>query len=478
VNVESLKGLIREMPSLVVIVIAGLATNSIVTFQDFLDRGALCTDFEACMPAQGDPAFLLYTSSPDGPRGCVLTHQNIIAGATGLGSARTGLGSCDTYFSFLPLAHIYELCCELTMLAQGVRIGFFSGESRDIFKDIRALQPTILAGVPLVFNRLAEIIHREIEELPQFLRWIVRWAVRTKCEALDQGEDHSLFLDLLFSKFRAFLGGRIRLIVSGAAPLLPSVYSVMRAIITTNIIQGYGATEISAAGCLQEIGCTNPETVGPVSISVDLKFRAVEGMDYNPNGSPPSGELMFRGPTVFEGYFMNDKETREVLQNQWYATGDIGCLTSDGEIQIIDQVTELVRLSDGECVSLDGLTQKYLGSYGVKSIYVFADSHHNRPVAVVVPTDNAVEDWKGRGIIDFANSEIARNEVLKALNERADRLNLRKSERILNVMLESNVTSDDIVLMGQSRGKNWRALRSKYEDRLLELYNIRTLTRP
>ena len=467
------KRLAGEFELLQLVVISNFATEGTVLMDEVIARGRENKSFVRYEPSAQDIAMIMYTSGTMGtPKGCVLTHENIIAGAAGLGSARTGLGTGDTFFSYLPLAHAYDLCAEFTMLAQGVRIGFFSGGARDIMSDIMELQPTILCAVPRVLNRIVEQIKKEIEEASPLVRMLINWAIGLKCEAINAGDAHSLFADaVILSKFRDALGGRIRIIVSGGAPLLPRHYELLRAVITPNIIQGYGATEFSSAGCVQEVGATNPMTVGPVSIVADMKFRRVEGMDYNPQANPPSGELMFRGPLVFQGYYKDEQATDEVFFDGWFASGDVGCLTSDGEVQIIDRVKQFVKLSHGEYISLSKLSHIYSSTAGVRSVFVFADSHHSQPVAVVVPSDSMIDDWRGRGIVNFANSECAKSEILKNLKERWEAAGLRGFERILDILIEPVSFTQENGLLTASQKLQLQSLRMKYEARLLELYN-------
>jgi long-chain acyl-CoA synthetase len=467
-QLELAKQLLRELPELVVIVISKLAPAPLITLDEFLHRGQLFDSFQKFTPSKNDICAILYTfTSLSEPKGCVLTHGNIVAGATGLGNVGFSISSKDTYFSYLPLSHIYEFCCQLTMLAHGVRIGFFGGDPRDLITDIGLLQPTVMCGVPGIFNRMVATIREEIDRMSPLLKWIVNWAVKTKLESIASGEDYSLFLDLLlFSQFRQHLGGRIRIIVSGGAPLKPEVYELVRAVITPNIIQGYGATEMAAAGCVQEVGSTNPLPVGPVCIAADVKFRRVDGLNYDPNGSPPSGELLFKGPSIFQGYYKDEAATSDVFEDGWYVSGDVGCLTSDGHIQLIDRVKQFMKLSHGEYISLNVLGSVYANTPGVRSIFVFANSHHAQPVAVVVPTEVAIDDWRARGIIDLSGSESAKNEMLQSLLETAGEHNLRPFERVLDIIIETvPFTEPD-----QAQGSHFSALRSKYEARLLELY--------
>lgn len=457
------------------ILISHLVNPPFISIDEVFEKGAEFTNFQKYKPSPDDTAIIMYTSGSLGtPKGCIITHKNLVAGSTGLGSAGTSLTTRDTYLSYLPLAHIYEMCCQLIMLAQGARIGFFSGDTRDLFRDCKELQPTIMCGVPRIFNRFVDSVKKSIDEMSTIPKILTQWAIRIKSKALLNSENYSMFLDyFIFSHFKEELGGRLRLIVVGGAPILPENYEFLRTIITPNIIQGYGLTEICAAGCITEIGEGNSASVGPVSIATDMKFRSVEGMYYDPKSAQPSGEILFRGTSLFSGYLNNQKATDEAFDGEWFLTGDVGFLNSEGHVQIIDRVGQLVKLSHGDYISLSKLMELYQTTQGVEYIYVFADSHHSQPVAVVVPTVNCIEDWKGRGIKVFQSSQIAREEMLKKLDETAEKLKLRGFEKIYDIILEQGITADDENDSSDHSSLKPRLsqLRLKYEARLVELYN-------
>ncbi|OHT04328.1 AMP-binding enzyme family protein [Tritrichomonas foetus] len=444
------------------------------TCNEIYENGLKELDTFKPYPLKGDDtAMIMYTSGSTGnPKGCVLTHMNILAGGNGLGGNGTSVTHTDTFFSFLPLAHIYELASQMTLICQGAAIGFYTGDVRNLTLDIQALKPTIICGVPRVFNRMADVMNKKIEALPSFAKFLVKTAMKLKRDALLSDNPQSLLLDaLLLNPFRQALGGRIRLIVSGGAPILPDVYELIRAAVTPNIIQGYGLTEVSAAACVQQRNATkNSMAVGPISIIADLKFRRVPGMQYDPQGNPPSGEIMIRGPGLFKEYYKEPEMTKEVMFDGWFATGDVGTLLPDGTVQIIDRVKQLVKLSQGEYLSLTHVTDAYSKAEGVEFIYTYADSTHNHPVAVVIPTRHFIDEWEKRGIKDFVNSDVCAKEIVENMEKAAENEKLRGFERINQIILDDTEFTVENGLLTPSQKPKLSAMRSKYEARLIELY--------
>lgn len=420
-----------------------------------------------------DCALIMYKlGNSSVPKGCVLTHRSIISGAACLCAIGSSVTQRDSYFSYLPLAHIFEYCTELIMFVQGVKIGYFHGDVKDIYSDIKELQPTIMCGVPRFFNNLYDIIMNIIQQKPFIIRSFFNLAIKLKNSSLINDEPYSFFLDVtLFDQFKEILGGRIKLLICGGAPLISEVHDVLRTVITPNIIVGYGLTETCASGCVQEVGAQFNNSVGTVSMSMDMKFRAVEGMNYNPRNVLPSGELMFRGPPLFSGYYLDEKDTNECMIDGWFATGDIGILDSNGHVQIIDRINQAFKLSNGEFISVSNLQSIYSKCSCVKSIFVYSDSHHNYPVAVVVPTKSCIKDWLERlGITSFTDSVITKKEMLAILEERAKSLNLRSSEYIGDIILEKDDFSELIADKKDSSLPFNRELIKKYESKLIDLY--------
>jgi len=467
-NVEKAIKILDDYPKLEKIITMDnfvLAKNEkLMTISDFIELGK---DHELMDPklTKDDIAMIMYTSGSTGkPKGCVLTQEGVIAGGNGLGGMGTSVTHLDTYFSFLPLAHIYELCSQTTLLCQGARIGFYSGDMRNMMSDVQALHPTIMCGVPRVFNRVYDGMMSKINALPYVVKKTILYAIKHKNDCLLSGKRPSAVLDqLLLSKFSNVLGGRLRLIVNGGAPILPHVYEFCRAAITPNIIQGYGLTEICAAGCVQQCGDPNPNTVGPVAITIDLKLRKVPGMEYDPRAEEPTGEIMFKGPSLFREYYKNPELTKDALVDGWFATGDIGKIRKDGTIQIIDRVKQLVKLSQGEYLSITSLTDIYGTAKSVQSIYVYADSMHDRPIAVVIPENKLIEEMK-------TDQSKVKTTLLNNLNEVFVHEKLRGFEKLADILIDNDPFTIENGLLTPSQKPQINAIRNKYESKLNKLY--------
>jgi long-chain acyl-CoA synthetase len=282
----------------------------------------------------------------------------------------------------------------------------------------------------------------------------------------------SLLLDLVvFRSFREALGGRARLIVSGGAPIRPDVYDFLIAAVTPNIVQGYGLTEVAAAVAVSEVPQLGPCDNGAVSQAAHVKLASVPGMNYDPRGRPMRGEVLVRGPGVFRGYYKDSDLTQEVLDDEgWYRTGDIGGFTEDGYLQIVDRVKQLVKLSQGEYVSLTALADAYGAAPGIRNVFVYADSHHDAPLAVAVPGPELIEQWKEKGIVKFVGNAQAERYVQELFARTAEEQRLRGFERVAAVLLDDEEFSVENGLLTPSMKPQWPSLKKKYEASLIELY--------
>ena len=448
------------------------APCEVLTCRGILELGKK-SDKPLNFPQPEDVAVIMYTSGSTGkPKGCLLQHQNVVAGAAGLGNINMSITSSDTYLSFLPLAHIYAMAVELVGYAQGVRIAYARGPVKDLIDDIQAMKPTAITSVPRILNRIADAMKQQIAAKPWYIQKLLWAAINAKADALAKNAPNSLILDgILFAKFRAALGGRVRCLINGGAPIIDDVFRFLSATVTPNIIQGYGLTEVAAGLAVQEIPAPSPRTVGPSSIACEVKLRRVPGADYNPNDPvAPTGELLVRGPIVFAGYYKQPELTEEAMPGGWFATGDVCKITRAlGHIEIIDRAKQLVKLSQGEYLSLTQLTECYSMADLVSFIYVYADSRHNEPLAVVIPKASKISEWEGQGK-DVKNDPSVKEELVASLHKIYEEYKLRGFERITHIVVDTQEPTVENGLLTPSMKPQFASLKAKYGEQLNALY--------
>lgn len=334
-------------------------------------------------PTPEDTITINYTSGTTGnPKGVVLTHGNAVAAAS-MGRIVTDGSSSDVLISYLPLAHIYERVTEQGALACGSAIGYFRGDILGLVDDMKLLKPTGFISVPRLYNRFGAAIRSQALEAPGIKGALGRRAIATKLASLQlpegqQTNKHFLYDRIFTPKLRAAFGlERARSMVSGSAPLDPTLHQFIRAAFGNEFKQGYGLTETYAMGLVQASDDFSTGNCGGVTAATEVCLMSVPDMDYLATDKPnPRGELLMRSTSLFKGYYRNEAETAKAMtEDGWFRTGDIAEVDSRGRFKIIDRVKNVLKLSQGEYVSPERLENVYLANTGLLSQgFVHGDS--------------------------------------------------------------------------------------------------------
>ncbi|KAG5554775.1 hypothetical protein RHGRI_012361 [Rhododendron griersonianum] len=208
-----------------------------------------------CPPKPDDVATICYTSGTTGtPKGAVLSHGNLIADVAG-SSLAVKFHSSDVFISYLPLAHIYERANQVTCAHYGVAVGFYQGDNLKLMDDMAALRPTIFCSVPRLYNRIYSGIMNAVKTSGGLRERLFNAAYNAKKQAILNGKNPSPMWDrLVFNKIKGKLGGRVRLMASGASPLSPDVMDFLRVCFGCHVLEGYGMTETSCVITSMEEG--------------------------------------------------------------------------------------------------------------------------------------------------------------------------------------------------------------------------------
>ncbi|KAL7165535.1 hypothetical protein ACSBR2_041256 [Camellia fascicularis] len=352
---------------------------------------------------KSDICTIMYTSGTTGdPKGVLISNNSIVTLIAGvrclLGSVHESLTEKDVYLSYLPLAHIFDRVIEECFINIGGSIGFWRGDVKLLTEDIGELKPTIFCAVPRVLDRIYAGLQQKISSGGLLKNTMFNFAYSYKLHNMKKGSKHvdaaPLCDKIVFNKVKHGLGGNVRLILSGAAPLATHVEAFLRVVACCHVLQGYGLTE-SCAGTFvslpNELGMLG--TVGPPVPNVDVCLESIPEMGYDALSSTPRGEICIRGDTLFSGYYKREDLTKEVLIDGWLHTGDVGEWQPNGSMKIIDRKKNIFKLSQGEYVAVENLENVYGSVTGIDSIWVYGNSFESFLVAVVNPNKQVLERW-------------------------------------------------------------------------------------
>lgn len=429
------------------------------------------------------------------------------------------------------MEHLISLQC----LISGASIGFWSGHITTLWADLKILRPTLFVGVPSVFNRMYEGIHLNLSKSSALRRLIFSYAYSAKKKLVETGADTTFWDRSVFSKLAEPMGGRVRLFVSGAAPLPGKVAAFLQLCFCCPVVQAYGLTETSGALCSTYIP-TEPVLRPPRSSSSDMteagkvelpsddvttapkakivtnettttnrrllptpsivlgtvghplecnriKIARVPGLDCGSHEEHLTGEICVKGANVFEGYFQGPNEP--LLRDEafdkdgWFRTGDIGYWNPTIKaMTIIDTTKSVFKLAQGEYIGTEHLQSLYGGSIYVSQIAIVGRPTETYIVAIVVPSRATISRWANINKVDSTDfADLCRQPAVKRLIfedlvKCANAQQLRGFQLVRNIHLEPQPwTQDNGFLLAPSGKLNRSKLQRAYKDAVDLLYS-------
>jgi long-chain acyl-CoA synthetase len=414
-------------------------------------------------------ATIIYTSGTTGePKGVMLSHANLTSNVKA-GAHVLQLSEEDVALSFLPLSHSFERTVSYIYLFSGVTIVF--AESMDtIARDIAQVRPTLFTGVPRLFEKLHGRIMEKGKAEPGLKGSVFSWAVdagaarggavlRGRSVGLLGSLQASLADRLVFAKIRDGLGGRVRYMVSGSAPL-PVIIAEFFQGIGVPIVEGYGLTETSPILTVNPPDAPRAGTVGRAIPGVDLRIAA-------------DGEILARGPNIMSGYLNKPEATAEALQEGWFHTGDIGTIDDEGYLRITDRKKDLLVTSGGKKIAPQPIEAVIKRNPLVAEAVLLGD-RRKFAAALIVPNFAVLE----RRLQDLGRPPapraelVTRADVLTLYQEIVDALNrdLSQFERIKKIALlpaEFSIESGELTPTLKLKRK---VVEERWRDAIEKLY--------
>jgi long-chain acyl-CoA synthetase len=390
--------------------------DGIMPFSEFLDLGkkhqneVMLESIKSKIKPE-DLLTLLYTSGTTGvPKGVMVSHYNLVSNVI----ATQNLAPFDSWWkalSFLPLNHVYERMVSALYLYKGVSIYYAEG-LETIGDNLKEIQPQVFVSVPRLIERVYEKITATGEKLTGIKRKIFDWSIRLALDYEVKGRNglwyetqRKIADKLVYSKWRAAVGGKLVCIASGGAALNPKLERVF---LCAGIVclQGYGLTETCVVVSVNSFGDDNIRigTVGPVINNTQVKIAEEDG------------EILVKGPSVMMGYYKNEVATKETIdEDGWLHTGDVGTFVEDRFLKITDRKKEIFKTSSGKYIAPLMIENKIKECRYVEQSMIVGENQKFASAIIVPSFANFKEYCKDNNIRWTSNEEMSKHEVLKKI---------------------------------------------------------------
>lgn len=415
-----------------------------------------------------DLATIIYTSGTTGtPKGVMLSHNNIVSNVFAAQKRLPLEYGKAVALSFLPLCHIYERMLMYLYQITSTEV-YFAESLETIGENLNEVNPDVMTAVPRLLEKLYDKIYGKGQTLTGFKKKLFNWAVDVglayepyKKNGLAYSLKLSIARALIFKKWKAALGGNLKLIASGSAALQPRLARVFTAAGLT-VVEGYGLTETSPVISVNDMreGKFRIGSVGKVVEHVRVKIAE-------------DGEILCKGPNVMMGYYKNQELTDEVIKNGYFHTGDIGHVDEDGFLKITDRKKEMFKTSGGKYVAPQVIENVIKQSTLIDQVMVVGENQ-KFPSALVQLNFEAVNEWMG----NVENPKTAKQLIQdqKVIDQikndiESANVNFAQWEKVKKFKLTDDIWSIDSGHLTPTMKLKRKIIAEKYDNLIKEIYS-------
>jgi long-chain acyl-CoA synthetase len=472
-QLEKVRAVRDQLPQLQHVVLMTGTAEDAISMGDLAAKGASGTAeawkglYEAV--THEDICTFIYTSGTTGPpKGCVISHGNYRA-MLNMVNETTVIEEGDVTYLYLPLAHSFALLIQFGSYDLGTTIAYWERDPLKILPNLAELHPTYFPSVPRIFEKIYTAATSAIEKEGGLKKKVFDWAIKTgeKMREVERSgrkpgfllERQYAFADKqVLSKIRNLFGGKIRLAVSGAAPINPEILRFFDAA-GVLVLEGWGMTETSTAATISTPDDFKVGTIGKPFPGCEVKIA-------------DDGEILVKGPNVFQGYHKNQEATAETIVDGWLHTGDIGEVDSEGFIKITGRKKDIIITAGGKNITPANLEAEIKQQPLVSQCVVVGDRRPYLVALVTLDPEEAIKYAQENGLPEDP-AELARNPDIKAAIEaHVEKINqnFARVEQVKKIAILPQDLSQESGELTPTLKVKRAVVAQKHEDAIEQLY--------
>jgi len=472
-QMEKIRAVRERLPLLEHVVRMTGTSEDAISLDDLATRGAgrSAEEWEARWRSvtPNDVCTFIYTSGTTGPpKGCIISHGNYRAMLSMVQETSVIEGEDLTYL-YLPLAHSFALLIQLGSFDLGATLAYWERDPQKILANLAELKPTYFPSVPRIFEKIYTAATSAMEKEGGLKKAIFEWAIKVggKMRTVEREERKPGFLlsrqyafadKRVLSKIRGLFGGNLRLAVSGAAPINPDILRFFDAA-GVLVLEGWGMTETSTAATISKPDDFKIGTIGKPFPGCEVRIAE-------------DGEILVKGPNVFQGYYKNEEATRETIVDGWLHTGDIGEVDEDGFIKITGRKKDIIITAGGKNITPANLENEIKQHPLVSQCVVVGDRKPYLVALVTLDPEDAAAYAKEHGLPEDP-AELARNdEIRAAIEAHVDKINEKfaRVEQVKKIAILPHDLSQESGELTPTMKVKRAVVASKHESEIEQLY--------
>jgi long-chain acyl-CoA synthetase len=472
-QLEKIREVRERLPLLEHVVRMTGASEDAISLEQLAERGGRreASEWEARWKsvAKDDVCTFIYTSGTTGPpKGCVITHGNYRA-MLDMVQENSVIEGEDLTYLYLPLAHSFALLIQLGSFDLGATLAYWQRDPLKILPDLAELKPTYFPSVPRIFEKIYTAATSAVEKESGLKRAIFAWTIRVgaRMREVERSGGAPGFLlrkqyefadKRVLSKIRALFGGNLRLAVSGAAPINPEILRFFDAA-GVLILEGWGMTETSTAATISTPDDFKVGTIGKPFPGCEVRIAE-------------DGEILVKGPNVFQGYYKNEEATRETIVDGWLHTGDIGEVDDEGFITITGRKKDIIITAGGKNITPANLENEIKQHPLVSQCVVVGDRKPYLVALVTLDPEEAVAYATEHGLPEDPEQLATDPDVRKSIEDHVEKINEKfaRVEQVKKIaILRKDLSQESGELTPTLKVKR-AVVAEKHEREIEELY--------